>query len=425
MSKLKVIRNSSLLTIGVAESISQIGDWISMMAVFAMLVFKGGGGVTQSGGIFLAGLLPTLITSPIAGWLCDRFDRKYLMIASQVISGVVISGLIFTTRIEIIYLLLAIEAATLSIMAPARQSVLPDLVARNELTQANAFLQQLTGIIKVSAPALAGLILSIIDPHQAIILDVISFGLAALILFRLPSLPPRHHVETASIAPSPALTSQNKRQFLFTAMRNAPELGQLFLSMFLGIFVIVGFDVLSSVYFRDILHENEGFYGLAIGLVGVGTLIATFLLMFRKTTVNPWSDVVTGIILLSMIALTMAIAAGLTDISLARWIVLAGCLIGGVGNGLINVQVTTLLQTLTPASTLGQVSGLFQSTTTAGQLLGIVLTPLLVPGLLSMSSYFTLSTVALLVPAGYITVQLIIRRRKQLADSRMVKSFDD
>jgi len=421
VSTLKVIRNSSLLTIGIAESISQIGDWISMMAVFAMLVFKGGGGVIQSSGVFLAGLLPTLLTSPFAGWLCDRFDRKYLMIASQIISGMIISGLIFTTRIEIIYLLLALEAATLSIMAPARQTVLPDLVAREELTQANAFLQQLTGIIKVSAPALAGLILSAVAPDQAIILVVISFGVAALILFRLPSLPPRPRVETVSIAPSPTPALHDKRQLLPTAIRDVPELGQLFLSMFLGIFVIVGFDVLSSVYFRDILHENEGFYGLAIGLVGVGTLMATFLLMLRKTTVNPWRDVVTGIILLSMIALTMAIAAGLTDLFLARWIVLAGCLIGGIGNGLINVQVTTLLQTLTPASILGQISGFFQSTTTAGQLLGIVLTPLLVPGLLSMSNYFTLSTVALLVPAGYIAVQLIIRERKQLADSRMVK----
>ncbi len=54
-----------------------------MMAVLAMVLFRGGGGVKESSLIMLAGLLPTLLFSPVAGWLCDRFDRKWLMIISE------------------------------------------------------------------------------------------------------------------------------------------------------------------------------------------------------------------------------------------------------------------------------------------------------------------------------------------------------
>jgi len=189
-------------------------------------------------------------------------------------------------------------------------------------------------------------------------------------------------------------------------LRQLPRLRLLFLSIFLGIFVIVGFDVLAAVYFRDVLHESESFFGLAIGLVGVGTLVATLLLMLRKGTPSAWNDLVVGMGLLALIPLVLALVTNLTDLGFARGLVLAVCLVGGVGNGLVNVQVSTLLQTLTPPAVLGQVGGLFQSTAVAGQLLGAVLTPLLVPLLLPVSTYFTLSTLALLSVVAYLIVQL-------------------
>ncbi len=87
----------------------------------------------------------------------------------------------------LIYGLLALQAVSVSIMTPARQSVLPDIVPAEELTRANALLQQLSGIIKIGAPMIAGAVLAVLNPHQAIILDVISFALAALLLTFLPA----------------------------------------------------------------------------------------------------------------------------------------------------------------------------------------------------------------------------------------------
>ena len=99
-----------------------------MMSIFAILVFRGNGGVAELQWVFMAGLLPTLPASLAAGWLCDRFDRKKLMIASLLVSGLVVSGLIFTENLVFIYGLLALQAVSVSIMTPARQSVLPEIV---------------------------------------------------------------------------------------------------------------------------------------------------------------------------------------------------------------------------------------------------------------------------------------------------------
>ncbi len=395
-----ILSNRPLITIGISESVSNIGNWITMMAVFAMVVFRGEGGVTQSSGIILAGLLPTLLFSPVAGWLCDRFDRKWLMIGSELASAVITTGLIFVQRLELIYAVLALQAVSIAIMSPARQATLPDLVDKDMLTRANAFLQQLSGIIKVTAPMLAGLVLSLIGPHQAIILDVVSFLLSALILTRLPALPP-HREEKPAQADAPAV-----RTGLGQTLRASASLRLLFVSTFLAIFVIIGFDVLTPVYVRDILMADEGFYGLIIGCVGMGTVAASLALMLRKSNPNPWHELIAGLLLLGIIAGSMfaAIQAGST--ALARGLILAGCLLGGIGNGMVNIQISTLLQSQSPPAVLGRVSGAFQGTAVAGQLSGLLVTPLLVPGLLPMGAYFGLAALAIFGLSVFITASL-------------------
>jgi MFS family permease len=392
-----MFQNRSLIIIGVSESVSNTGNWITMMAVLAMIVFRGEGNVTQSSGIFLAGLLPTLIFSPVAGWLCDRFDRRALMIFSELASGAIIAGLIFTQNLILIYTLLALQAISISIMTPARQAVVPDVVSRDQLTQANAFLQQLAGIIKIFAPMLAGGILVILNPHQAIILDVISFALSALILSRLPSLPP--HPERQSepgSAQTLPVTGAQGMGFL-SILKGFPALRLLFLSIFMGITIIVGFDILSPVYIRDVLKANESLFGIGVGLVGAGSLIVAVWLMLGRSKRNPWHDLLGGILLLALIPFTMALATLTPNLTAARLLIMAGLLLGGLGNGLVNIQAGTLMQLLSPASLLGRIGGVFQTTAVAGQLIGTLATPLLVPSLLSMGMFFALATAILLV----------------------------
>jgi MFS family permease len=401
----KLFRNRSLVILGASESVSNIGNWITMMAVFALIVFKGDGSVLQSSAIFLAGLLPTLIFSPAAGWLIDHFDRKWLMVGSELFSGLVITALIFVTRLELIYAILALQAVSTSIMTPARQAVVPDIVSRQDLTRANAFFQQLAGLIKIGAPMIAGLILAVVNPHHAIILDVISFVISAIILSRLPSLQP-HPDDSASVVRKTKVPSGDRKRKITAVLKESPRLRLLFVSIFLGIIVIVGFDVIGAVFIRDVLKASEGFFGLLIGLVGLGTLGASFLLMMQRENHDPWRDVVLGMILLAILPASLALAAWMNQPTVARILAIAGSLLGGVGNGLLVIQMGTLLQLLSPPALLGRMGGVFQSTAVAGQLVGIVLTPLFVPGLLSMGAYLGLGTLALGILIVYTALTL-------------------
>ncbi len=425
----------SVLTIGFSESVSNIGNWITMMAVFALLVFRGNGGVLESGGIMLAGLLPILIGSPIAGWLCDRFDRRRLMIGSELTSAVLVSVLIFTRSLVFIYPVLALQAFVSSVMTPARRSVLPTLVPKEQLSRANAFFQQLSGSIKMGAPLLAGALLAVMNPHMAIALDVLSFVVSALLLSRLPSLPPAEGPageaaspdraesvpgqpnEAAATAPSGRgeATTDAGRQSEVPVARvvwSSVGLRLIFAAAFLGIAVVVGFDVLASVFVRDVLGSGESIFGLLVSLIGVGTVGVAVLIMARSTDRDPWADVILGILLLSVIPLSFAFAYFLPSGPIRIIIAVAGCLIGGAGNGLLNVQMGTLLQLQSPARQLGRVSGAYQSTAVAGQLLGILLTPALVPGLVSMGLYFAAAFIALSILVLWVVYNLRVARNK-------------
>jgi MFS family permease len=410
-----ILHNRSLLTIGISESVSNIGNWITMMAVFAMIVFKGDGTVAQSSGIFLAGLVPTLFASPLAGWLLDRYDRKWLMVGSELTSGLITIGLIFTQRLELIYAVLALQSISISLMTPARQAVIPDIVSQEDLTGANALLQQLAGIIKIAAPILAGMILAVMNPHTAIVLDVFSFLASAFILSRLPSLP-AHHQEAISETGS-AYSVQHSKTSLVGVIFNDLYLRLLFVSTFLAIFIFIGFDVLTPLYTRDILSASEKFFGIMIGLIGIGTVGATIILMLRKGNGDPWRDIILGLLMLGIIPVVMSFGTIIHNIQLTRALIIAGCLIGGFGNGMLNVQTVTLIQLLTPAHLLGRLGGAYQSTAVAGQLAGLLVTPLLVPGLMDYGNYFAASALSVLLVVMFTVITLMLSRRTRVSQA--------
>jgi len=143
-----------------------------------------------------------------------------------------------------------------------------------------------------------------------------------------------------------------------------------------------------------------------VSLVGIGTVGISVYVMAGKRTRDPWKDVVLGVVLLAGIPLAFATTGFLQAGTLRTAVAVAGCLLGGVGGGLLNLQSGTLLQTLSPRPLLGRVSGAFQSTLVAGQLIGVILTPALVPGLLSMGTYFFIAFAALSALAISIVLNL-------------------
>jgi MFS family permease len=272
----------------------------------------------------------------------------------------------------------------------------PALVSEDQLTQANAFLQQLAGILKIFAPVLAGFLLSLVSPHTAIVFDVVSFFLSALILTQLPALP-APNAETKKSSNNQAKNVNGRYPMTLSLFRASGGLKLLFTVTFCAIFIIIGFDVLSPIFIRDFLLGNERVFGFSIGMIGLGTLIASVILMLNKHRKKYWTDLIVGIGLLAIIPIGLVLVTLTNNLKAATWLLFGACFLGGVGNGLLVIQATTLLQLLSPRENLGKLSGLFQSTAIFGQLCGLILIPLLVPNFITMPGFFVVMTVLLIV----------------------------
>ena len=129
----------------------------------------------------------------------------------------------------------------------------------------------------------------------------------------------------------------------------------------------------------------------------MGTVVVSTGLMFQRGEQKPWRDVMIGLALLAGIPAFLALATLPANLTLAKSLAILGCVIGGLGNGLVIVQSSTLLQLTAPPELLGRFGGLFQSTFVAGQMVAIFATPILVPAILPMGTYFGIGALALVL----------------------------
>ncbi|GCE13806.1 MFS transporter [Tengunoibacter tsumagoiensis] len=410
----RIFHNRAVAVLAASQSVSGIGNWITMLSLFSIIVFYGHGSVLQTSGVLLAGYAPMILCSPLAGWLCDRFNRKWIMIASEVCSGLAVVGIILSRRLELIYALLVLQSASSSFLPPATQSALPTVVEKTELTQANALLQQISSGIKIGAPLLAGFLLSFLSPQQAMILDVISYALSALILSTLPALPPQRAQQTSATENGETLPTPGMRVFL-------PQLVILFVMTFFLVLILGCFDLLAPTFIRDTLKQQASTFGLLIACVGLGAVIGSLWLLVRKGKPHYWRDIILGVILLTMLPGATVLASFAPAPLLALMIMVIGCLVGGVGQGFSLVQSGTLLQLLAPGTMLGRVSGIFQSTMAVAQLICLLGIPWIVPIYLSITAIFLISAIAMAL-LTVITILILYRDRVR---SQLIPSQDE
>ena len=122
------------------QIISLLGDWFNLIAS-ASLVAE----LTQSGlavgGLFVVRMLAPFLMSPIAGVGADRYNRKRILVLTDVSRAVVVLLFLLVREPGQVWLLYVVTAVQLSISGfffPTRNAILPDIVSERELGAANA-----------------------------------------------------------------------------------------------------------------------------------------------------------------------------------------------------------------------------------------------------------------------------------------------
>jgi MFS family permease len=177
-------RNFRLLYIG--QTISQLGDWFNAVAVYALLLDLTGS-ATAVAMMMIVQFLPVAIVGPVAGVVVDRVDRRRLMIATDVVRGFLILGLLIVRRADqvwIAYVVMALTVGASAFFEPARTATIPNVTSEAELLPANALASATWSAMLAVGASIGGIVTAIAGRNIAFAINAASFFWSAGFILR-------------------------------------------------------------------------------------------------------------------------------------------------------------------------------------------------------------------------------------------------
>jgi len=184
-------RNRSYRSLWLAQVISEVGDYFNNVAVFSLALKATGSGLVVSA-VMLARAIPAVLAGPVAGVILDRYDRKRIMILSDLVRAVIAAAFIFTIQQRgpgLLYLLSALLMFASPFFTSGRAAILPTIASREHLHTANALTQTTQWATITVGTMLGGFATAGLGYRWAFLLNAVSFlASAALVaLLRAPT----------------------------------------------------------------------------------------------------------------------------------------------------------------------------------------------------------------------------------------------
>lgn len=159
--------------------VSNLGTFMYNFAIGLYVLSLTGSGSTFAISI-LFGMVPRIILSPFAGVLADKFDRKKMTVAMDLLSGILLIGVYMISRVTpltlgIIYFSSAMLTVFNTFFGISLGSSIPNLVNKERLVQINSLRSMIDSIASIAGPLLGGIVYSFIGIEYFILLNGISF----------------------------------------------------------------------------------------------------------------------------------------------------------------------------------------------------------------------------------------------------------
>jgi MFS family permease len=421
--------NRKLVRLFAGEFVSNIGDWLYLVALL-VVVYRESSDPVLLGVVGGARIIPYVLLSVFAGVIIDRYDRRLILIVTDVLRGVAMIGLAANTFMDgpvLLSIALAIFATCFAVFfRPSIGAYLPSLVRNeSELGPANSFFATLQELTFILGPAIAGVIIATTDLGWAFVINAASFLAPVAILWTLPpnvpggaskaaegaseasadgsaasaggsaaaagDVAPEVGAAPASVAPAPSTPAPSRRALM-------KPIGGLGVLEVVAQFLWGGLSVALVIFAVDRLRAGEdatGYLWAASGAGGVIGATASGSLILRTNLGPP--------LLLGTIVMSLGfIVLGLVEtVPLA----LVALIVVSAGTILEEVIRETVLQRIVPDEFRGRALGTFQTLTTLSYAAGSFAVPIL---MVSLGAPILLGAggVAVMV-AGLLTILLV------------------
>ena len=179
-----LLGNVRFIQLWAGQTISFVGDAVSMVAL-VILVVQLTGSASAVGGALVAHLLPTF-ASPLFGVLADRFDRRVVLVVSDLVRATLVLGLVFVRDLVLIYGLIFLMGFARTLFNPTIRAAFPSVVGEGYLARANSLIGGSFSASVTVGPALGGLLVAVVGVSGAFLLDAATYLISASLLSRIP-----------------------------------------------------------------------------------------------------------------------------------------------------------------------------------------------------------------------------------------------
>ena len=400
----QLLRNRPQARLLIGEFVSSIGDWLYLVAL-VVLVYRETEDPVLLGIVGAARLLPYVLLSIPAGIVGDRFDRRYVLLVSDLVRAgcmVVLAVLVSVDGPLWAITAVAILAACFApFFYPAFGALLPSLVRdEREFGPANSAWATLDNLAWVIGPGIAGVVLAAGGIQVAFVINAITFGVIGVLLLTLPKSTAASGATaaTAEVA-TPAATplarqagaQPGRRARWFPRDIDLSAVSGVVLLDMLTWFAFGGINILIVILAIDVFDGGDAATGFLSAATGVGGIIGAVVsgVLVLRPRLGP-------AILLGSAAFTAALVLlGVADSLLVAFIAIT---VASVGHLVLDVVRTTILQRVVPDAFRGRFTGVLMTTSGGAEALGTLFVPIVavVAGLASVMAF---TAVSLLVGA--------------------------
>lgn len=323
------------------QLVSQIGDKFHMIAL-SFFVLKTTGSSAKMGAVLAASLIPSLVLGFFSGAFIDRFDRKAIIVWTDLIRGVIIGifALLFYFNamnfyvILIMQILLSINGAFFD---PAVPAIIPTIVDEKNLAAANSKHQFIAGFSTIAGAFLGGIMVSAAGYLWVFVLNAVSFILSAFFecFIQIPKTPGKAETKKPQ-----GIWEDMKEgyRYIFTRQDLVVLLFMvLVIHFFVGSIEVI-MPVMANIISRD-GAKTLGFFQTAFGL---GTIMTAVFLSVRTISGKEKVTLFSSVFIIGLIFLITGLAKGKENLMTSFYIFmifLFGCCIICAG-----ISFRTLLQ---------------------------------------------------------------------------------
>src|SRR5215469_7364464 len=349
----KLAKNRDFMTALAGRSTSRFGDEVALVAL-TVLLQASGARPYQIALLLAAGLVPFVLLARVAGRVADSADSRRVLVCATAAQACCCIPLIFIANAAVITVLVALLGAGAAFSQATWQALIPRVVGEDNIAAATAAQQTTFTVASIAAPAVAGLLSGVFGTGVPLTVNAVTFGVLTIAAMA---------VRTRRAGTGMEATKRERGGW---AMLRADRLlGPLVSGLAAFVLLAMMVNVVTVFLVRQTLHAGAGWYGVleatwTLGVVG-GALAAARIPGDTRRA----HAVLAGAALMSVTFAGYGLApaaAVLIPVSIA----------GGVGNGLLNVCVATLVMTRSDERVRGRVSAALGAVTNGAGIASLV-----------------------------------------------------